>query len=160
MKPFLQRLLRDSAGTNMVEAAVITPLLLLLTFAIADFSSMFYVYLALENGASLATRYAVTGNTMPDPSNPSVQLSRTETIKAAMRQATPTLTIPDAAFSFHFMPPGSSTWQSGVGGPGDIGKLTVDYTWHLMTPLLRPFFTNGDFHVTVDSAMRNETRFQ
>jgi TadE-like protein len=156
----MKRIIRDCAGTSMLEAAIITPLLLLLTFAICDFSSMFYVYLALENGASLATRYAVTGNVMPNPSNPATQLDRMESIKLAMRQATPSLAIPDAAFSFHFMPPGGSTWQSGVGGPGDIGKVTIDYTWHLMTPLLRPFFTNGDFHVTVDSAMKNETRFQ
>ena len=38
-----------------------TPLLLLLTFSIVDFAALFYVYLALENGASQATRYAVTG---------------------------------------------------------------------------------------------------
>jgi hypothetical protein len=156
----MKRFLRDCAGTNMVEAAIITPLMLLLTFAIADFSTMFYVCLALENGASQATRYAVTGNTMPDPSNPANQLTRMESIKAAMRQATPSLTLPDSAFSFHFMPAGGTTWQAGVGGPGDIGKVTIDYTWHLMTPLLRPFFTNGDFHVTVDSAMKNEARFQ
>ena len=144
----------------MVEAAIITPLMLLLTFAIADFSTMFYVYLALENGASLATRYAVTVNTMADPSDPSVQLSRMDTIKAAMRQATPSITIPDTAFSFHHMAIGGSAWVAGVGGPGEIEKVTIDYTWHLMTPLLRPFFTNGDFHVTVDSAMKNESRFQ
>jgi TadE-like protein len=156
----MKRFLRDCAGTNMVEAAIITPLLLLLTFAIADFSTMFYVYLALENGASQATRYAVTGNALPDPSNPATPLSRVETIKAAMRQATPSITIPDSAFSFHHMAVGGGTWVAGVGSPGEIEKLTIDYTWHLMTPLLRPFFTNGDFHVTVDSAMKNEARFQ
>jgi len=156
----MKRFIRNCAGTNMVEAAIVTPLLLLLTFAIADFSTMFYVYLALENGASQATRLAVTGTALADPSDPAVQLSRMETIKLAMRQATPTITIPDSAFSFHHMAIGGSTWQAGVGGPGEIEKVTVDYTWHLMTPLLRPFFTNGDFHVTVDSAMKNEPRFQ
>jgi Flp pilus assembly protein TadG len=156
----MKRLLRDCAGTNILEAALITPLLLLVTFAICDFSSMFYVYLAIENGASQATRYAVTGQQMTDPSNPATLLSRTDSIKAAMRQATPTLTLPDSAFSFSHMSPGGSTWTAGVGGPNDIDKLTVDYTWHLMTPLLRPFFTNGDFHVTVESAMKNEGRFQ
>jgi len=156
----MKRFIRDCAGTNMVEAAIITPLLLLLTFAIADFSTTFYVYLALENGASQATRYAVMGNQMVDPSNPSAFLSRADTIKAAMRQATPSITIPDSAFSFHHIAVGGSTWVAGVGGPGEIEKLTIDYTWPLMTPLLRHFFANGDFHVTVDSAMKNESRFQ
>ena len=62
--------LRDARGAALIEAAILTPLLLLLTFAIVDFGSMFYVYLALENGVSQATRYAITGNQMDDPSNP------------------------------------------------------------------------------------------
>jgi Flp pilus assembly protein TadG len=55
----------------MLEAALITPLLLLLTLSIIDFGAMFYVYLALENGASLATRYGITGRVMDDPAKKS-----------------------------------------------------------------------------------------
>jgi Flp pilus assembly protein TadG len=156
----IRRLLRDTAGVNIVEAAIITPLLMLLTFSVVDFASLFYVYLALENGLSQATRYAVTGQQMPDPSNPATPLSRTASIKAVMRSSTPTLTITDAAFSFSHMPPGGGTWTAGVGGPGDIEKVTVDYTWNIMTPLLRPFFTNGQVRFVVDSVMKNESRFQ
>ncbi len=152
--------LRDTAGTSIVEAAVLTPLLLLLTFSIADFGALFYVYLALENGVAQASRYGVTGNLMDDPAHPGTPLSRTDSMKTAMRQATPTLTINDSAFSFSFMAPGAAGWTGGTGGPGDIEKVTVDYTWTLMTPLLRPFFTNGQIHLTVDSAMKNEARFQ
>jgi Flp pilus assembly protein TadG len=151
------RLLRHCGGTNMIEAAIIAPLLLLLTFSIVDFASIFYVYLALENGLSQATRYAVTGNKMDDPAHPGTKLTRAESIKMAMRQATPTLTLDDAAFTFNNMPPGGSSWNSGVGGPGDLEKVTVDYTWNVMTPLLRPFFTGGQFHFTVASAMKNES---
>jgi Flp pilus assembly protein TadG len=156
----MKRIIRDCGGTNILEAAIITPLLLLLTLALVDFASMFYVYLALENGASQATRYAVTGNTMANPSDPTVQLSRMESIKTAMRNATPTLTLPDSAFTFNHIPVGGSTWVAGVGGPNEIEKVTVDYSWSLLTPLLRPFFTSGAIHFTVDSAMKNEGRFQ
>ena len=48
--------LKDATGATLLEAAIITPLLLLLTFSIADFGGLFYVYLALENGVSQATR--------------------------------------------------------------------------------------------------------
>ena len=48
---------------------MIIPLLLLLTFAIIDFSTVLYIYLTLENGVSQATRYAVTGQQMNDPNN-------------------------------------------------------------------------------------------
>jgi len=150
---------RDTRGTNLLEAAIITPLLIMLTFAICDFGALFYVYLALENGVSQASRYGVTGNLMDDPARPGTPLSRTDSIKTAMRQATPTLTLADSAFSFQNMPPGSSTWTAGTGGPGTTEKVTVDYTWDILTPMMRPFFTNGQIHFTVDSAMKNEARF-
>src|ERR1700674_5045080 len=92
------RRLGGSNGSNLIEAAIITPLLLILTLGLVDFASMFYVYLALENGVSLATRYAVTGNQMDDPNHANQKLSHDDSIKTAMRQATPTLTISDAAF--------------------------------------------------------------
>jgi Flp pilus assembly protein TadG len=160
LSPRLITRLRDATGANLVEAAIVTPLLLLLTFSIVDFASLFYVDLALENGVSVATRYGVTGNQMADPSNPTVTLSRTDSIKMAMRQATPTLTLDDSAFTFSHMSPGATTWAAGPGGPNDIEKVTVDYTWNIMTPLLKPFFTGGQIHFTVESAMKNEGRFQ
>jgi uncharacterized membrane protein (UPF0127 family) len=150
------RRLRDTAGTSIVEAAIITPLLLLLTLSIVDFGALFYVYLALENGVSQATRYGVTGNVMPDPLNPANNLSHDDSIKAAMRQATPTLTIPDAAFSFQFMPAGGGAWQGGSGGPNQLSKLSVSYTWRLINPMLWPFFPGGQITFNVESSMKNE----
>jgi len=152
------RRLRGSQGNSLIEAAIITPLLLLLTFAIVDFASLLYAYLALENGVSQATRFAVTGNLMDDPDNPGGMLSREESIKAAMRRATPTLTIADAAFTFSHLPAGGSAWVGGTGGPDDVGKVTINYTWTLLTPLIRPFFANGQIGLTVESAMKNESR--
>jgi Flp pilus assembly protein TadG len=112
--------LRDSTGATLVEAALITPLLLLLTFSIVDFASLFYVYLALENGVSQATRFGVTGGTTGT-------LSRTDSIMAAMRSATPSLTIPDDKFTFEHMAKGGTVWLAGTGGPDEIEKVTVDY---------------------------------
>jgi Flp pilus assembly protein TadG len=152
------RRLSDAKGANLVEAAVITPLLLLLTFSIVDFASAFYAYLALEHGVSQATRYAVTGREMSDPSGTSI--GREASIKQAMRSATPTLTIPDGAFAFTFMAPNTSSWASGLGGPGDVGRVQVTYEWNFMTPLIRPFFTNGKMSLVVQSTMRNESVFE
>jgi hypothetical protein len=149
----LRHLLTDARGTELVEAAFVTPLLLLLTFSIVDFGSILYCYLALENGVSQATRFAVTGNVMPG-------LSRVDSIKTAMRNATPTLTIPDEAFSFTHMPAGGSGWTGGAGGPGDVGKVTVTYTWTGITPLLRPLFPGGRVTMRVESAMKNESLWE
>src|SRR5688500_15983751 len=94
----LVRRLKDARGSNIVEMALVMPLLFLLTFSIVDFASMFYVYLALENGVSQAARFGVTGNVLPGK-------TRDESIREAMRSATPSLTIDDDAFTFSHLVP-------------------------------------------------------
>ena len=150
------RRLRDSRGTSIVEAAIITPLLLLLTLSIVDFGALFYVYLALENGVSQATRFAVTGNLMDDPANPGTYLSRDNSIMLNMRQATPTLTIPDSAFSFSHMTVGGAGWTGGSGGPNELAKVSVQYTWTFINPMFWAFFSGGQIVLNVESAMKNE----
>jgi hypothetical protein len=147
----MRRRVRDTAGDALIEAALVTPLLVLLTLAIVDFASLSYTYLSLENGVGQATRYGVTGNQMSEQ-------SRVGSIEAAMRAATPTLTIPDDAFTFSHLPPGGG-WTGGPGGPGDVEKVAVDYTWTPLTPILLPFFAGGQVHLRVESAMKNEPRF-
>jgi Flp pilus assembly protein TadG len=152
--------IRDTKGSQMMEAAIITPLLLLLTFSIVDFGALFFVYLSLENGVSQATRYGVTGNVMPDPAHPGTSLDRTGSMMAAMRQATPALTITDSNFAFAHRSLGGASWIAGTGGPTDIEKLTVNYRWNLFCPLLWPFFPGGKIDLSVDSVMKNEGRFE
>ena len=150
----------DTSGTSLLETAIILPLLLLLTFSIIDFGALFYVYLALENGASQATRYGVTGNLMDDPLNPGTKLDRDSSIKLAMRNAAPTLTIADSAFTFTHMPAAGGGWTGGSGGPSDIEKVTIGYTWTFFNPMMAAFFTNGQMVLKVDSVMKNEGSFQ
>jgi Flp pilus assembly protein TadG len=147
----LRQFVRDKSGANLIEAAIVTPLLLLLTFAICDFSTLFFVYLALENGVTTATRVGVTGN-LPG--------SREDALMAAMRDATPTLTIPNNDFTFSHLSPGASGWVAGAGGPDDIEKMTVTYTWKLMTPVLSQVFPGGEVQIKVESSRKNEWKFQ
>jgi Flp pilus assembly protein TadG len=150
------RRLRRTEGTSIVEAAIITPLLLLLTLSVVDFGALFYAYLALENGVSQATRFAVTGTLLDDPLHPGTSLSRDNSIMLAMRQATPTLTIPDGAFTFSHMTTGGGVWTAGSGGPDDLARVSVTYTWSLINPMLWAFFPGGQLTLNVESAMKNE----
>ena len=147
------RRLSDSQGNTLLEAAIITPLLLLVTFAVIDFGALFYVNLALQNGVSQATRYGVTGNVMPG-------LTLEDSIMTAMRQSTPTLTLDDSAFVFSHLTPGGTVWIGGTAAPGDIERVTVNYNWQIMTPMIRPFFTNGQINFSVQSSMKTESKFQ
>jgi hypothetical protein len=153
------RRLTDAKGSTLIEAAIITPLFLLLTFSIVDFGALFYAYLALENGVSLASRYGVTGRALDDPSNPGTPLNHQETLKLAMRQGTPMLTIPDSAFTFAHRSPGGGVWLNGAGGPGELERVSVTYTWTFLTPLVGAFFPSGKVSLQVDSAMKNEGAF-
>jgi Flp pilus assembly protein TadG len=142
--------LRNRDGATMLEAALITPLLLLLTFAIMEFASILYCHLALQNGAAQATRFAVTGNV-------SGTMNRVDSIKDAFRRATPTVAVPDSGFTFSHLAVGGGAFTPGTGGPNEVERLSVDFTWSLMTPLLRPFFTNGEIHLHAESTMKNES---
>jgi hypothetical protein len=57
------------------------------------------------------------------------------------------------------MPVGGTSFIAGVGGPNEVEKVTVDFTWTVLTPVLRPFFTNGQIRFVVESTMKNEGRF-
>jgi hypothetical protein len=76
-----------------------------------------------------------------------------------MRQGTPTLTIPDSAFAFTHRSPGGGVWLAGAGGPGELEKVSVTYTWTFLTPLVGAFFPGGQVDLRVDSAMKNEGAF-
>lgn len=145
--------LRNRDGATMLEAALITPLLLLLTFGIIEFASVLDRHLALQNGAAQATRFAVTGGVTGT-------MSRVDSIKDAFRKATPTLSVPDSGFTFSHLAVGGGSFVAGTGGPNEVERLTVNYTWTLYTPLLRPFFTNGQIKLTAESTMKNESSVQ
>ena len=57
---------------------------------------------------------------------PGIDAVADDSIKAAMRDATPTLTIPDSAFTFAAHAGRRQRWVGGTGGPSDIEKVTVD----------------------------------
>jgi hypothetical protein len=145
----LRNRLRDARGNSIIETALILPLLMLVTFSIIDFGILFYVHLSLESAVSQAVRFGVTGNVMEG-------LSRQESIKSVLRRAAPTLTIEDEDITFSRLAGGN--WINGLGGPGDVERLAIDYTHRVL--ILAPFFENGQINLHAESAMKNEDRFE
>jgi Flp pilus assembly protein TadG len=150
---------RDSErGQAIVETAFVLILVLFLSFGIIDFSTLFYVYLTLENGVSQATRYGITGQTMTDPDgNP---YNHIDSIKAAMQNATPSLTFTSSNPQYTFEHLVSGAWTAYATGEdaagGDIVKVTVRYHWNLITPLIHPLFPSGGIDLVVKSTVKNE----
>ena len=141
---------RSSRGAALAETGIIITLLIPLTFAVLDFAGILYAFQAMQNGVSQATRFAVTGNHGTDGSG--AALSRDESIRQAMRAATPGFQIADNAFTFYNVSKGTPN----TGGPNDIIRVTVTYDWQLLTPILQPFFPSGHVTVRVALTMRNE----
>src|ERR1044071_9768436 len=132
----LGRRLKDARRANILEMAIVMPLLFLLTFSIVDFGSLFYAYLSLENGVSQAARYGVTGNVLAGKTSE-------ESIRQAMREAKPTLALEDGDFAFSHLTPGGAVWQPGSGNPGDVSKVQVTHRWKLMTPFIAEIFASN-----------------
>ena len=141
---------RRVRGQALVEAGIIMSIMVSLAFIVLDFAGIMYAFLAMQNGVSQATRFAITGNTSQDSSG--TTLSRDQSIRQAMRSSTPGFQILDSNFTFYNL----TKSTSGTGGPNDIIRVSVSYDWVLLTPFLRPFFPSGKVTVAVASTMRNE----
>lgn len=140
---------RGAKGQSLIEMALVMPILMLVTFSIVDFALLFYTHLSLESAVSQAVRYGITGGAMQG-------MSRQESMKSVLRRSAPTLTIDDNDISFSRLAGGN--WVAGLGGPGDVERLSIDYTHRVL--ILAPFFANGQINLHAESAMKNEDRFE
>jgi hypothetical protein len=146
---------QSDKGQSLIEAAIILPLLLFLIFAIFDFGILLYVYQSMENGIGEATRYGITGQQKPDPQNPGNYLSREDSIKVVMREFNPSIVLDNSAFTFeHF---DGTNWVATSGGSGEISRVTVNYSWRPIVPLISALFANGQVPLRVSSTMKNES---
>lgn len=62
---WIVRRLQTAPAQSMVEFAMALPVLLLVSFGVVEFGRLLQAWLALENGARFAVRYAVTGEFNP-----------------------------------------------------------------------------------------------
>jgi Flp pilus assembly protein TadG len=146
----LWRRLQDADGANLIEAALILPLILIVIFALMEFGGILYTRMALQNGVSQATRFAITRNVMPGQ-------TREASIRTVLRRETPTLTIADEDITFSHMLPGAADWSAGTGPGNSIERVTVIYDWPIMTPFMDLFFSSDTVVIRAESAMKNES---
>ena len=148
-RPDLRQRLEDETGANLIEAALVLPLLLLVLCGLMDFSGILYTRMALQNGVAQATRFAITRA-------PVAGLSREAAIRSVLRQRTPRVALEDADISFTHRAPGSGAWSAGTGPPDSIERVSVRYHWKIMTPVMARFFPEDGITIRAESAMKNE----
>jgi hypothetical protein len=131
----------------LIETGIVVTLLVLCTFTIVDFGRLFWALLAVQNGVAEGTRFAVTNREFAG-------LDRAESIRRAIRDATPGFSIDDDDVVFFNV----STGQSGSSGdPSETIRVTVEQDFQFITPVVGELFGEGGvFRFGVSSTMRNE----
>lgn len=139
-------------GQATVEYALVVPLIFLLVFGLVDFGRLFFTELTLQYALRAAARYAVTGNHLPNPANPSQMLTRVASIEQVAQRHAMGIDVSGLQISSR----SGGVAGSGAGAPGDIVTLSLTYNLVLMTPIIGQFFPNGVYTFTVSTSFENE----
>jgi hypothetical protein len=98
----------------------------------------------LQNAVRQAGRYAITGQALPSMNRYSSILQTVSNLSSGLANSGNTTVC------------SASEGCGSAGGPGDVVTVTVTYPYHLHTPLMRVFFTNGQYTIKVSSSFTNE----
>ncbi len=152
-------------GATIVEFAIIASLLFTLLLTIADFGQLFWTNLTMQHAVREGTRYAVTGSTSL-ASTPAAADARCQAALAKIREQSMGLYDKvDARVQFKTVDEsgggrlGSELRVIGSGscyGAGEIIVVQVDAKAPVLTPFLRPFFSDGKYAFSVSTTMKNE----
>jgi len=142
-------------GASVVEFAIVAPILIFLLAAIVDICTLFWVNLTMQYAVREGARYAVTGRTDLD-SNPSNDKRYHAVVEEIKKNSMGLFdTVEPRINNINYGDP--NAYNDGMfGKAGEIFVLRIDCSWPLMTPILRPFFTDGKYQFSVAATMRNE----
>jgi hypothetical protein len=146
---------RKERGASAVEFAIVAPLVILLLFAIVEVCALFWVNLTMQYAVREGARYAVTGRSDLDPAAKNDK--RYRAVIASIKENSMGLFDRVEPRINNINYGNSSKYNDAMfGKAGEIFVLRIDCTWPLMTPVLRPFFTDGKYKFSVATTMRNE----
>lgn len=136
---------RGTSGQALVEFTLVLPLLLVLFFSIIEFSLYFYTRVSLRHVVRESARFAVTGNTLTDSTG--APMSRVQSIQKLITKGAPGITISPADITLV---------PANGGGPGEVVRISVNYTYTAKLPPFRLFFPNGRLIINVATVTKNE----
>ena len=142
-------------GASAVEFAIVAPVVIFLLIAIVELCTLFWVNLTMQYAVREGAGYAVTGRADLDPSPKNDK--RYRAVIASIKQNSMGLfdKVEPRINNINYGNP-SKYNDAMFGKAGEIFVLRIDCSWPLMTPLLRPFFTDGKYKFSVATTMRNE----
>jgi hypothetical protein len=136
---------RRSLGQALIETAVVIVLMMALLFTIFDFAHFYWSLLAIQNGVTQGTRFAVTNQQGGG-------LTRDESIRTAIKDATPGIVITDADITMFNVTDNTA----GSGSFNDTIRVTVEHDFDFFTPVMQFVFDGGRIRFRASSTMKNE----
>lgn len=140
----IARLHQREDGAELIEMAIVLPVLLLLIMGMVDFGFLFRQYLVLTNAAEEGARVAsLPGYTSADVTARVAAYATNSGVTGTVDTATIPVALPGA---------GGGTW------PGSQVTVTHVYTYQFIGPIAALFSPNLDGTVTITSraTMRNQ----
>lgn len=184
MRTAVEKFLLTEEGVTAIEFAALAPVLCLLLMGIIEFSLVMLTSNLMESATNMSARLGKTGfvangytreqtiiNAINQQAGSLVDTSRITITSKSYAQydniADPepfTDTnhngVRDAGEPFtdtnH-----NGVWDAdqgtvGYGNTGDVVVYSVSYPWHISTPLINQFFTNGTVTITSHAVVKNE----
>jgi len=127
-----------------VETAVTIVIMVVLMFTIFDFGFFFWQLLTVQNGVTQGTRFAITNRNLTG-------LNRDQSIRKAIKAATPGIVINDADITFFNV----TDNVNGSGSFNDTIRVTVQHEFNFLTPIMQTVFSGGITY-RASSSMKNE----
>jgi Flp pilus assembly protein TadG len=145
-------------GAAVVEFAIVASVYLLVLIAIIEFGVMFWASLTMQYAVREGARFAITGQIeAPYTTRYESVIAKVQNSSMGLwSKVSPVITIRinnGAPVSYA----NSAAYTPGMfGAAGQIVVLQLDCKWPLITPLIQPFFTGGEYRFSVAATMRNE----
>jgi Flp pilus assembly protein TadG len=136
---------RSCVGQALVETALVIVLMVVLLFTIFDFSHFYWSLLTVQNGVTQGTRFAITNRQFGG-------MTRDESIRRAIKDATPGIAIDDADITFFNVTDNTA----GSGSFNDTIRVTVRHEFNFFTPVMQMVFDGGRITFQASSTMKNE----
>jgi len=156
----------NQKGQTTVEFAAAALALFSTVFIIIDLSMMYYVNLTMQHAVREGARYAITGQKgasadrkaaliqkIKDSSNGLYDRNASGQKDPTVSVLTPTATPSASATPF---PNYTGVQVTDTGAPDQIIIVRLNYAWPLLSPFLKPIFTNGQYTFTASATMKNE----
>jgi len=130
---FLQHLVKDNRGTQLVEFAIVLPILMLLLVGIMEFGRAFFSWVVITNGAREGARYGAIGKSSSEIT------ARVVDTTTGMEPSLITVSTTNAQ-----------------GTPGTSVTVQVTYSLQIITPMMAAFFPSNPYPLTNTATMRLE----